>query len=90
MQAFRNYIAAPLSEEIVFRACMCPLLVAGGFSQAAAIWVSSYPCCSLRTDRAWLQISPLFFSLAHVHHILRGERVAMVILQAAYTCIFGW
>jgi len=73
LQAFRNYIAAPLSEEIVFRACMCPLLVAGGFSQAAAIW-----------------ISPLFFSLAHVHHILRGERVAMVILQAAYTCIFGW
>ncbi|EFJ10367.1 hypothetical protein SELMODRAFT_427203 [Selaginella moellendorffii] len=38
--AWRNYVVAPLSEEIVFRACMIPLLLCGGYSPTAAILIS--------------------------------------------------
>ncbi|XP_057979975.1 CAAX prenyl protease 2 isoform X3 [Malania oleifera] len=29
--AWRNYVVAPITEELVFRACMIPLLLCGGF-----------------------------------------------------------
>ncbi|KZV28437.1 CAAX prenyl protease 2 [Dorcoceras hygrometricum] len=32
ISCWRNYFVAPLSEELVFRACMIPLLLCGGFS----------------------------------------------------------
>ncbi|CAI5501759.1 unnamed protein product [Closterium sp. Naga37s-1] len=48
----RNLVVAPLSEEFVFRAALCPLLLAGGFSVTSTVF-----------------ICPLFFSLAHGHHI---------------------
>jgi len=35
-------------------------------------------------------ICPLFFSVAHVHHIIRGVRWEAIAIQATYTCIFGW
>jgi prenyl protein peptidase len=36
----RNLIAGPVCEEVVFRACVLPALLAGGWSPAAAIVVS--------------------------------------------------
>ncbi|XP_051130680.1 CAAX prenyl protease 2 isoform X2 [Andrographis paniculata] len=37
VSAWRNYVVAPLTEELVFRACMIPLLLCGGFSAYTVI-----------------------------------------------------
>ncbi|PWA34016.1 farnesylated protein-converting enzyme 2 [Artemisia annua] len=53
ISAWRMYIVAPLTEELVFRACMIPLLLCGGFEPYTVIL-----------------LSPVFFSLAHLNHLL--------------------
>ncbi|KAG6437251.1 hypothetical protein SASPL_102163 [Salvia splendens] len=45
--------SAPLTEELVFRACMIPLLLCGGFSTYTVIF-----------------LCPVFFSFAHMNHLL--------------------
>ncbi|KAL1110204.1 hypothetical protein AAG570_008281 [Ranatra chinensis] len=75
----RNYIIAPFSEELTFRACMLPLLIQC-FRPQAAIF-----------------ICPLFFGIAHLHHIIgcikEGMNVKTALLvsgfQFTYTTIFG-
>jgi hypothetical protein len=39
---WRNYIVGPLTEEWVFRSCMCPLLICGGFSWTQTIFLSPF------------------------------------------------
>eukprot|EP00211_Chloroparvula_japonica_P017009 CAMPEP_0119132368 /NCGR_PEP_ID=MMETSP1310-20130426/11802_1 /TAXON_ID=464262 /ORGANISM="Genus nov. species nov., Strain RCC2339" /LENGTH=277 /DNA_ID=CAMNT_0007122999 /DNA_START=50 /DNA_END=883 /DNA_ORIENTATION=- len=34
--------------------------------------------------------SPLFFGLAHLHHVLAGKPVVMCLFQLLYTTVFGW
>lgn len=36
----RNVIAAPICEEMVFRACVCPILLAGGWSISATVLIA--------------------------------------------------
>ncbi|XP_071690675.1 CAAX prenyl protease 2 [Rutidosis leptorrhynchoides] len=81
ISAWRIYIVAPLTEELVFRACMIPLLLCGGFKPYTVIL-----------------LSPVFFSLAHLNHLLEFYmqqdsgflRAAMVVgFQLGYTVIFG-
>ncbi|KAL2094822.1 hypothetical protein ACEWY4_009541 [Coilia grayii] len=76
----RNHIVAPLTEELVFRACMLPVLV---------------PCTG---PTAAIFICPLFFGVAHFHHIseqLRsgqnslGDILTAAVFQFAYTYVFG-
>ena len=38
----RNLVVAPLAEEFVFRACMCPLLLKAGWGHGAVVL-----CCPL-------------------------------------------
>eukprot|EP00039_Didymoeca_costata_P011561 m.163160 g.163160 ORF g.163160 m.163160 type:complete len:269 (-) comp15213_c1_seq2:4437-5243(-) len=68
----RNLVIAPITEEIVFRACMIPLL---------------RPCISEGLGLSW--IPPLFFGVAHIHHILEGHALNAVMLQFCYTTVFG-
>ncbi|KAJ8613109.1 hypothetical protein CTAYLR_004785 [Chrysophaeum taylorii] len=79
--AVRNLLVGPVSEEIVFRACMVPLLLEAGFSLPRAVFVS-----------------PLFFGVAHLHHLKRHiveDRMSVAValahtaLQFAYTTLFG-
>ncbi|KAJ9559225.1 hypothetical protein OSB04_013839 [Centaurea solstitialis] len=72
---------APLTEELVFRACMIPLLLCGGFKPYTVIL-----------------LSPVFFSLAHLNHLLEFYmqqdtsllKACMVVgFQLGYTVIFG-
>lgn len=79
---WRNTVFAPLAEEWVFRACMIALLVHSG--------AASYGACVL--------VPPLFFGLAHAHHVFslmrdRGasaaQAVAAVAFQIGYTTLFG-
>lgn len=37
--AWRNYVVAPVTEELVFRGCMIPLLLCGGFSAYTAVFL---------------------------------------------------
>ncbi|KAK4478732.1 hypothetical protein RD792_014230 [Penstemon davidsonii] len=39
ISSWRNYFVAPLTEELVFRACMIPLLLCGGFSTYTVIFM---------------------------------------------------
>jgi len=76
---YRTIVFAPLSEELIFRACMLPLLV-----PRYGLVHSTF-------------IAPLFFGVAHFHHIIEeirtGKRIFHVILtscfQMTYTTIFG-
>ncbi|ONH96200.1 hypothetical protein PRUPE_7G112900 [Prunus persica] len=36
---WRTYVVAPLTEELVFRACMLPLLLCGGFQKSTVIFL---------------------------------------------------
>ncbi|KAF3441680.1 hypothetical protein FNV43_RR15595 [Rhamnella rubrinervis] len=81
VMAWRNYVVAPITEELVFRACMIPLLLCGGFKTNTIIF-----------------LCPIFFSLAHLNHLLEVYsrenfnliKASMVIaLQLGYTVIFG-
>ncbi|EYU35475.1 hypothetical protein ABFS82_10G052200 [Erythranthe guttata] len=81
ISSWRNYFVAPLTEELVFRACMIPLLLCGGFSTYTAIF-----------------LCPIFFSLAHLNHLLEVyaqqnfslvKACLVVGLQLGYTVIFG-
>ncbi|XP_041949275.1 CAAX prenyl protease 2 isoform X1 [Alosa sapidissima] len=76
----RNHIVAPLTEELVFRACMLPVLV---------------PCTG---PTAAIFICPLFFGVAHFHHITEqlrsgcdtwGDILITAVFQFAYTYVFG-
>ncbi|KAM0992800.1 hypothetical protein ACFX2J_008431 [Malus domestica] len=78
---WRNYIVAPITEELVFRACMIPLLLCGGFQKSTVIL-----------------LCPIFFSLAHLNHLMEVYsrqnynlmKAFMVIgLQLGYTVVFG-
>lgn len=55
----RNLLAAPIAEEIVFRACLLPPLLScdGGYSTTTTCW-----------------IAPLFFGVAHLHHLIEQCR----------------
>ncbi|KAJ8537649.1 hypothetical protein K7X08_014189 [Anisodus acutangulus] len=80
IQAWRNYLVAPLTEELVFRACMIPLLLCGGFSTYTVVF-----------------LCPIFFSLAHLNHLLEQAQrsgswlkaLTIVGFQVGYTVIFG-
>ncbi|XP_066929469.1 CAAX prenyl protease 2-like [Clytia hemisphaerica] len=76
---YRTLVVAPVSEELIFRACMLPLLVPD-YGNSAGIF-----------------IAPLFFGVAHFHHIREklkaGNELVPVLLssffQFSYTTLFG-
>lgn len=79
--AWRNLVVAPITEELVFRACMIPLLLCGGFKPQTVVI-----------------LCPVFFSLAHLNHLLEVysrknfsllKTFMAVGTQLAYTMIFG-
>ncbi|XP_030010730.1 CAAX prenyl protease 2-like isoform X2 [Sphaeramia orbicularis] len=76
----RNQVVAPVTEELVFRGAMLPMLV---------------PCTG---PRAAVFLAPLFFGVAHFHHIieqrrLHKDRMSVILMvsgmQFLYTTVFG-
>ncbi|XP_072230815.1 CAAX prenyl protease 2-like [Leuresthes tenuis] len=76
----RNQLVAPLTEELVFRGAMLPMLV---------------PCTG---PTAAVFTAPLFFGVAHFHHIIEQRRLgkdslSIILLVAGvqflYTTVFG-
>ncbi|EFJ19675.1 hypothetical protein SELMODRAFT_110711, partial [Selaginella moellendorffii] len=78
--AWRNYVVAPLSEEIVFRACMIPLLLCGGYSPTAAILISPTFFSLAHVHRFW--------ELVH-HERFTPKRAAFVVGKFSFpSCSF--
>ncbi|KAL9186051.1 hypothetical protein ACHAXT_005289 [Thalassiosira profunda] len=89
----RNLGLAPLAEEVVFRACLLPPLLASETANGRAL---------SPTQASW--IAPLFFGVAHIHHFYEqyrhlppqlrtkkriGQLLLGVVVQWAYTTLFG-
>ncbi|ESN90557.1 hypothetical protein HELRODRAFT_70936, partial [Helobdella robusta] len=75
----RSHLVGPISEEIVYRACMLPTLIPN-FGVAKSI-----------------VLSPLFFGMAHFHHVFALVKDGMPLksalikacFQFTYTTLFG-
>ncbi|XP_038701469.1 CAAX prenyl protease 2-like isoform X2 [Tripterygium wilfordii] len=79
--AWRNYVVAPLTEELVFRACMIPLLLCGGFRISSVIFLCP-TFFSLAHLNHWMEI----YSREN-YSFFKASMVAG--LQLAYTVVFG-
>lgn len=83
---FRNLIFAPVTEELVFRAIVVPVMF-------------SYYCKQneIYTPFQLAMLSPSWFALAHAHHVYDKLRMGMpfkyviiqTLVQLSYTTIFG-
>lgn len=77
----RNKVIAPVLEEVAFRGCMVPALVA----------------TATMSQRMVALVAPVFFGLAHIHHAVlklqQGDPLPKVFLmttfQFLYTSLFG-
>ncbi|XP_048225919.1 CAAX prenyl protease 2 isoform X2 [Ricinus communis] len=78
---WRNYVVAPLTEELVFRACMIPLLLCGGLKISAIIFLCPV-LFSLAHLNHWMEIY-----IRHNYSLLKASMV--VGLQLGYTVVFG-
>ncbi|OMO68311.1 CAAX amino terminal protease [Corchorus olitorius] len=78
---WRNLIVAPLTEELVFRACMIPLLLCGGFRAYNVIFL-----CPTFFSLAHLNHMREVYS-RHNYSLLKASMV--IGLQLGYTVIFG-
>lgn len=69
----RDIIFAPLVEEIIYRSCICSILL-----------------CARQSPMFVVFVSPLFFGVSHVHHIIEGKHplhicIASPLLTIAHT-----
>ncbi|KAG9130990.1 hypothetical protein Leryth_006761 [Lithospermum erythrorhizon] len=79
--AWRNYVVAPVTEELVFRACMIPLLLCGGFSTYAVIFL-----CPIFFSLAHLN----HFLELYTQQKLSFLRASSIVgFQLGYTVVFG-
>ncbi|KAG1331011.1 CAAX prenyl protease 2 [Cocos nucifera] len=94
VMVWRNYVVAPLTEELVFRACMIPLLLCGGFKTYSIIFLSPvffslevlHCLCSMILEKAHLNH---FLELYFQQKYSFLKAFLIVGLQLGYTVIFG-
>lgn len=79
--AWRNYAVAPLTEELVFRACMIPVLLSGGFKPTTVIFL-----CPILFSLAHLNHFMEYYSKQNNN---LTKAVMVVGLQLGYTVVFG-
>uniref|UniRef100_A0ACD5TA42 Uncharacterized protein n=1 Tax=Avena sativa TaxID=4498 RepID=A0ACD5TA42_AVESA len=81
VMVWRNLVVAPLTEELVFRACMIPLLLCGGFKMHNIIFLSPI-------FFSLAHLNHLFELHQQGCNFMRS--LLIVGLQLGYTVIFGW
>lgn len=81
VMVWRNYVVAPFTEELVFRACMIPLLLCGGFKMSTIIFLSPIFFSLAHLNH--------FFEL-HQQGCNFMRALLIVGVQLGYTVIFGW
>lgn len=90
IMSFRNVIFAPISEELVFRGIMVPVLYMA-YSQSTSRSPSDTAMLT-----AWASIG--WFGIAHLHHMIEKVRngesfsnaLKVSLIQLIYTSIFGF
>ena len=95
---FRNLIFAPISEEIVFRSMMLPFLISGINNYSNEDNINNYDNNENIQAIYACMLCPIFFAVAHVHHIFEkvyqgfslSTAILSTILQMTYTSIFGF
>jgi prenyl protein peptidase len=81
VSVWRNFIVAPVTEELVFRSCMIPLLLCAGFRINTAIFL-----CPVLFSLAHLN----HFREMYIRHNRSYLRASLIVgLQLGYTVIFG-
>lgn len=80
--AWRTFVVAPLTEEIVFRACMIPTLLCAGFQHLVIILF-----CPLFFGLAHLNH---FWELVYLQKWDKKRAFLVVGMQLGYTTVFGW
>ncbi|KAL8152925.1 hypothetical protein V2J09_010685 [Rumex salicifolius] len=81
IMAWRNYVVAPLTEELVFRACMIPLLLCGGFKPQNVIFLSPIFFSLAHLNHLWELYNQRNCSLS---------RASLAVgIQLMYTVVFG-
>ncbi|KAG2493102.1 hypothetical protein HYH03_008765 [Edaphochlamys debaryana] len=82
LRLWRNLVAAPLTEEFVFRACMAPLLILEGFASLQVVLLTPL----------FFGAAHLHHVVELVRHqgVPLGTAVLMAGFQMLYTTIFGW
>ncbi|KAI5854817.1 hypothetical protein BZA05DRAFT_251012 [Tricharina praecox] len=79
---WRNYVVAPLTEEIVFRACMVPLYLIAGVSPSAIVFLTPLV----------FGIAHFHHAYEYLLNFPGHYKIAMLssIPQFMYTTLFGW
>lgn len=82
---YRNYVAGPVTEELLFRSTILPIHILSPLSA---------------TPTKLIFLTPLYFGIAHVHHFYEFRlshpdtpltpALLRTIFQFGYTSIFGW
>ncbi|KAK9921231.1 hypothetical protein M0R45_029750 [Rubus argutus] len=78
---WRNYVVAPVTEELVFRACMVPLLLCGGFQKYTVIFL-----CPIFFSLSHLS-HLMDVYIKQKNNWIRASKV--IGLQLGYTVVFG-
>ncbi|WVZ71953.1 hypothetical protein U9M48_020480 [Paspalum notatum var. saurae] len=81
VMVWRNYVVAPFTEELVFRACMIPLLLCGGFKTSSITFFSP-------VFFSLAHLNHLFELHQQGCNFMRS--LLLVGVQLGYTVIFGW
>lgn len=84
-QGFRNYLAGPITEELLFRATIIPLHLLSPTSTS---------------HRTLILLTPLYFGIAHLHHLYEFRLthpsapplhlLLRTLFQFGFTTVFGW
>eukprot|EP00055_Hartaetosiga_balthica_P007098 m.23985 g.23985 ORF g.23985 m.23985 type:complete len:293 (-) comp5603_c0_seq1:226-1104(-) len=77
----RNFVVAPLTEEIVFRACVTAPLF---------FYLKEKSASGIQNNYLVALVGPLFFGVAHAHHYFEGIPLLHILFQIAYTTLFGF
>ncbi|EPS57871.1 hypothetical protein M569_16946, partial [Genlisea aurea] len=81
VSSWRTYVVAPLSEELVFRACMIPLLLCGGFDTYNVVFL-----CPVFFSLAHLNHLYEFYQQKNCSFL---KACLVVGFQLGYTVVFG-
>ncbi|XP_020581526.1 CAAX prenyl protease 2 isoform X2 [Phalaenopsis equestris] len=80
--AWRNYVVAPFTEELVFRACMIPLLLCSGFRIQTIIFIGPVSFSLAHLNH--------FMELYYPKRRNFLKACSIVGIQLGYTVVFGW
>ena len=82
---YRNYIAGPITEELLFRSTIIPIHLLSAL---------------INSPKKPVFLTPLYFGIAHIHHFYEFRlshpdtqltpALLRTVFQFAYTTIFGW